>query len=180
MSDAVPRYLPDRAFPSYAYISGAGLPHPRRDPVGHSFHAPEQTPKPLDPESWSDSSEYLYAIDLFNHGYYWEAHEAWEGLWIAAGRRGVTAEFLKGLIKLTAGGVKVRQRRLKGVRHHTTRAVEHFRRVMDQTGAARYAGLELESAIALARDTAERAGSLPDSSETEAAAVFDRPLILGS
>mgnify|MGYP001399614021 CR=1 FL=1 len=22
-----------------------------------------------------------YGVDLFNYGYWWEAHEAWEGLW---------------------------------------------------------------------------------------------------
>ncbi|TGQ49534.1 DUF309 domain-containing protein, partial [Mesorhizobium sp. M1C.F.Ca.ET.210.01.1.1] len=27
---------------------------------------------------------FRWGIDLFNHGYYWEAHEAWEPLWHAA------------------------------------------------------------------------------------------------
>jgi hypothetical protein len=49
---------------------------------------------------------YLRGIDLFNFGYWWESHEAWEGLWRACGRRGPAADFLKGLIKLAAAGVK--------------------------------------------------------------------------
>ena len=56
--------------------------------------------------SWSQSHDYLLGCDLFNHGYYWEAHETWEGLWNACGRSGTTADFLKGLIKLAAAGVK--------------------------------------------------------------------------
>ena len=47
--------------------------------------------------------------DLLNHGFYWEAHEAWETLWHAAGRKGEIADFLKGLIKLAAAAVKARE-----------------------------------------------------------------------
>ena len=46
MSEEIPRYVPDRAFPPYAYVAGAGLPHPRRDPGGHSFRAPERAGSP--------------------------------------------------------------------------------------------------------------------------------------
>lgn len=45
---------------------------------------------------------YLRGIDLFNHGFYWESHEAWEAVWISAGRRGSVADFLKALIKVAA------------------------------------------------------------------------------
>ena len=64
----------------------------------------------------------LFLIELFNAGYYWEAHEAWEGLWHAHGRRGATADLIKGLIKLAAAGVKVRERRPRGVITHSRRA----------------------------------------------------------
>jgi hypothetical protein len=178
MTDEIPRYQPDRTFPPYAYLPGSGLPHPRRDPQGHSHQAPEQIPEPLDAVDWSGCSTYLYGIDLFNHGYYWEAHEAWEGLWLAAGRMGVTAEFLKGLIKLAAAGLKIRQQRPRGVRRHALRAIEHFRRVREETGCAGFAGLDLESAMARARDLAGGAGSLPSSVEDESPMVFDRPLVL--
>ena len=72
---------------------------------------------------------YLLGIDLFNRGYYWEAHESWEAVWLAAGRRGQTADFLKGLIKLTAACVKARAGRPVGVARHARRASELFRDV---------------------------------------------------
>jgi Domain of unknown function (DUF309) len=53
------------------------------------------------------SREYLHGIDLFNHGFYWGAHEAWEGLWVACGRRGPTATYLQAL-NLAAAGFKAR------------------------------------------------------------------------
>jgi len=63
---------------------------------------------------------------LFNAGYYWEAHEAWEGVWIAAGRKGLLADYVKGLIKLAAAGVKVREASAIGAQRHFARAEELF------------------------------------------------------
>jgi hypothetical protein len=120
-----PRYCPARLLPPYSYVTGLS-PHPTSDPRGHSFGHAEPPVQPLDPSSWQTNANYLYAIDLFNHGFYWEAHEAWEGLWHAAGRAGPTADFLKGLIKLAAAGVKAREGRAAGVRQHAQRAAELF------------------------------------------------------
>src|SRR5260370_32948340 len=41
-------------------------------------------------------------IDLFNSGRYWDAHEAWEHVWMPD-RRGTDAGFYKGLIQVAAG-----------------------------------------------------------------------------
>ncbi|MDZ4659834.1 MAG: DUF309 domain-containing protein [Bythopirellula sp.] len=124
MSEAtLPRYS-QRPFPPYSYVPGSGTPHPVSDPQGHMHGIFEATPEPLDPQSWRDSEAYVYGIDLFNHGYYWEAHEAWESLWHAAGHRGPMADFLKGLIKLAAAGVKFREGNSAGVKRHLIRGQE--------------------------------------------------------
>lgn len=39
-------------------------------------------------------------VALFNDGRFWEAHEAWEGIWLAA--EGDEKQFLQGLIQLAA------------------------------------------------------------------------------
>ena len=72
--------------------------------------------------------------ELYNAGYYWEAHEEWEVLWHAYGRRGPEADVVKALIKLAAAGVKVRERQDHGVRTHAHRAAELFGTVRDQAG----------------------------------------------
>jgi len=41
-------------------------------------------------------------IDLFNSGRYWDAHEAWEHVWMPD-RKGLDAGFYKGLIQIAAG-----------------------------------------------------------------------------
>jgi predicted metal-dependent hydrolase len=86
-------------------------------------HAAEQV-TPLDPICWQQNETYLYAVDLFNYSYFWEAHEAWESLWHAAGHQGQVADFLKGLIKLAAAGVKQCEGNAAGVARHLSRGHE--------------------------------------------------------
>jgi hypothetical protein len=120
------RLVPDDPFPAYAFIPGR-FPHPTGDPAGHSYGANPAPPSAVDPERWQECRPYLYGIDLFNGGYYWESHVAWESLWLASGRKGVTADFLKGLIKLAAAGVKALEGKPEGVKSHVTRAAELWR-----------------------------------------------------
>jgi hypothetical protein len=117
--------MSDRPFPPYAFVPGRS-PHPHADAAGHHFGAnlaPATLPDPVRP---LDSLHYLLGIDLFNHGYYWEAHEMWESLWHICGRRGALATFFKGLIQLAVVGVKVREGKLEGVLSHARRARELF------------------------------------------------------
>src|SRR3954452_20236915 len=93
------RLVPDEPLPPYTFVPGR-TPHPVSDPTGHSFGVTPHQPPELDPEQWAANRTYLFGIDLFNAGYYWEAHEQWEALWHACGRRGATATFLKALIQL--------------------------------------------------------------------------------
>ena len=144
-----PRYRPDVKFPPYAYVPGRTA-HPVSDPRGHSYgRAPAKVAAP-DPENPGGSPELLYAVDLFNHGYYWEAHEVWESLWHACGRTGSTADFLKGLIKLAAAGVKAREGKAAGVRRHAQRAAELFETCSPATGATAVLGLDVNALIAAA------------------------------
>ena len=137
---------PRRTFPPYSYVTGR-FPHPTRDPAGHSYAAAPPQVEPISPADWQRSDEYRWACELFNHGYYWESHEAWESLWHAAGRSGPTAELLQGLIKLAAAGVKVREGRAAGVRRHAARAGELFNLVREQAKSPRYLGLDLAGLI---------------------------------
>ena len=107
--------------PPYTYIPGRS-PHPISDPAGHSYGARADSQASI-----RDGFE--HGLKLFNHGYYWEAHEAWEGVWIALGRTGPQADFLKGLIKLAACGVKCLEGNETGARRHLRRASELFNSV---------------------------------------------------
>ena len=149
----MPRFVPDEPFPPYSYVTGR-FPHPMSDPAGHSFGCAPEHPAAPDPSRWEACRAYLYGIDLFNHGYYWEAHEVWEGLWHACGRAGTTGNFLKGLIHMAAAGVKARERRPQGIQRHAIRARELLQQTASEVGPRhrRYMGLALSELIGFATD----------------------------
>jgi hypothetical protein len=117
------RLAPGIALPAYAFVPRR-FPHPHSDPRGHGFGQDLPEAQIPDPERWADSLHYLVGLDLFNHGYYWEAHEAWESLWHICGRRGPLATFFKALIQWAVVGVKAREQCPEGVLVHAKRAKE--------------------------------------------------------
>ncbi len=165
MARSIPRFAPEFPLPPYAYVPGKH-PHPTRDRAGRRFGTPPESRIELDPDRWQNCRPYLYGIDLFNRGYYWEAHEAWEGLWHACGRTGGTADFLKGLIALAAAAVKLRAGRERGVRQHAARAQELFEKVAGEIAAAEthYLGLEPE-VLALYASELTRIPTMPAAGE---------------
>jgi hypothetical protein len=63
--------------------------------------APEE--EPWEPETpWHTDERYLYAADLFDQRFYWEAHEAWEALWHSAAPNSSTHRLLQSLIQYAA------------------------------------------------------------------------------
>jgi hypothetical protein len=159
-------------FPAYSYVPGGLWPHPASSPQGHSVGQDRQRPEPIEGDDWAASEEYCLGVALFNAGYYWEAHEAWEGLWHAHERRGPTADVLKGLIKLAASGVKVRERQPHGVCTHARRAAECFQAARDQAGP-RQLGLDLDAWIGTALAVAEHPPDDLAPPGTAVSCVFD-------
>ena len=77
-------------------------------------------------------------------------------LWLVAGRSGPVADFLKGLIKLAAAGVKHAAAQPAGTHSHAVRAAELFRSVTATVGDS-FLGLSLRSLIDFA-ETLEKEG----------------------
>ena len=157
------RYAPERELPPYTYMPGRA-PHPVNDPRGHSFGRRPAPASPPDPADARSCAEFLWGVDLFNHGYYWEAHEAWEAVWIAAGRTTPAARFIQALIKLAAAGVKAREGRPEGVRRHAARArelAEEARR-SGESVCAMTRGLSISDVLSLCDEMAGlECGGLP-------------------
>ena len=101
-------------------------------------------------------------------------------LWHAAGRTGATADFLKGLIKLAAAGVKVREGRAAGVRRHAERAVDLLQRVAAEADVERaYRGLSLIALIRASIQIASQAEGLAGGGVPEATRNLPVRLQLG-
>lgn len=133
----------DRPFPPYAFVPGEH-PHPTRDPRGHSYCAQgDEAPVPsIEPEDWSDSADYLYGADLYNAGFLWEAHEAWEGLWHVSKHNSDQAQFIQGLIQCAAGCLKIRMGQPRGMQKLFAQGIGRLRAVV-KTRGGRYMGLDI-------------------------------------
>lgn len=141
----VPRYS-QRSLPSYRYVPGLH-PHPTRAPDGHSYH-PSLTLNrhaPWHPAEWRVLDDWLYGIDLFNRFYFWEAHEAWEGLWAAAERDTAPALLLQGLIQLAAALLKTHLRVFAGACSLSAEGLDKLRRAALRE--PRLMGLDLNAVV---------------------------------
>lgn len=108
-------------FPPYKFLPGKEQ-HPEK--AGGYLHGVEKKVSPVEEETFNQNQFYLYSIDLFNHGYYWESHVWWEALWNEVGRTGPIGDTLKGLIKLAAAMVKFEMNQGDVADDHLNRAKE--------------------------------------------------------
>lgn len=164
--------LCEKPFPSYSYVPGL-FPHPESDPQGHSFGQSKPNATAVSDENWWQNQVYLYGFDLFNHGYYWEAHEQWESLWHVAGRKGILADLLKTLVKFAAAGVKVREQVFAGAISHASRAQELLGNISIQIAPKRrLLGLDLDEYHTIAQTIIDGSGFEKVSRDSPVEIVF--------
>ncbi len=90
-----------------------------------------EVPGPWRLEDWRDLDEWLWAVDLFNQGYWWESHEALEALWHAAGRTKARARFVQSLVHLSAACLNRRRGHPEAARRQAARAARGLRAARD-------------------------------------------------
>lgn len=100
----MPRYT-KRALPGYRHLPFHNA-HPFLDKEGHSFGEKLLPPDSFTTDDWQRCEAYLYSIDLFNHGFWWEAHERLKLVSIGAGRESKTGQFVQGLVQIAAALLK--------------------------------------------------------------------------
>lgn len=144
------RRYSSQPFPRYRFVPGEN-PHPTADPRGHSYLPPGQAHpavRPVSPTDWSNSAPYLYGVDLYNHGYWWEAHESWESIWQLADKTGPQGRFLQGLIQTAACHLKIHLGKPDGVARLRQTSLDHLRWAAARCPEPVYMGIELGSFIA--------------------------------
>jgi predicted metal-dependent hydrolase len=127
---------------------------PTATAIDHSHSSAPPPPLYLPDERWIDNAEYLWGIDLYNHGFFWEAHEAWESLWRAAERDALQRRFLQGLIQFAAACLKATMGDAEASRRLAARALTRLERVAAER-SARYMGLDVRGFVAELRRFAE-------------------------
>ena len=114
-----PRYS-DEPLPARRYLPGRG-PRPRDASGGEALSWASRFEEDL-----GECGAYRYGVDLFNASFYWEAHEAWEEVWQAAGPKSPLGVQLRGLIQMTAALLKVELDEPIGARRLAARASSHL------------------------------------------------------
>jgi hypothetical protein len=117
------RLCPQLSLPPYRYLPGKNL-HPGEG------HLPEL-----------GSQAYAYGIDLYHAGFFFEAHEAWEPLWLALPKGDLKWTFLLGLIQNTAAQLKMVTGQWGPARQLSQRALHYLELVRCHQGT--YMGLDL-------------------------------------
>lgn len=110
-----------------APIPSPDPPPPRRGtrPLPVRRHLPGEGPHPAS-EGFEATGGWDWACELFDHRYYWEAHEAWEAMWAQLPRSSAEARFLQGLICGAASVIKHHQGQHEGARRLLARARQHL------------------------------------------------------
>jgi uncharacterized protein len=129
---ALERYAPALPLPRVAFIPGRT---PRPEPA--MFALDEAL---LTPERWRENSIWLHGVDLYNHGFAWEAHEAFEHLWRATADQR-QREFFQALIQGAAAALKRALGEDSGSKQLAERAA-HKLDALAQDLTPRYMGLD--------------------------------------
>ena len=146
------RLAPDRPFPPYAFVPGR-FPHPVSDPAGHGVSAsarPCLARAPIlrnGPRMKPTSTGWIFSTPASTG-----RRVEFESLWFACGRKGRVADFLKGLIKLAAAGVKHHDGKPPGVPSHADGAATLWREVAQalDVGQDHFLGLNVKRLVDLA------------------------------
>lgn len=94
-----------------------------------------------------DRTDFHRGVRLFNQGRFWEAHEAWEAVWLRHPEDG--RFFIQGLIQLAAAYHQLRRRIFRGFLIHLRRAQERLVLFPDLFLGVDVAGLRKEIRRAL-------------------------------
>ncbi len=114
--------------PTYRHLPGLTT-HPNRAPEEHAMGKPDPAPVSLNETPWQKSESYLYAIDLFNAGFWWECHEILEGMWLVTGRKTKAGKTMQIIIQWAAAHLKIAVDHPLGARRLISQSRQHVAEV---------------------------------------------------
>jgi hypothetical protein len=111
---------------------------------------------------------FAYGADLYNHGFFWEAHDVWEAPWMAATPNSARRQTLRTLIQMANACLKLAM----GKRNAFERLATEIAQNSPGEGLA-HRGLDMAApASAFARFAADVAGKAADLKAPEAHSNF--------
>ena len=113
--------------PNHAYIPGQNERHPEDafDLISNTVIAGNSA------EQLSQCDAFQAGLLFLDKGYYWEAHEVLEPVWMHLDAGSVERKFVQGLIQIANGRLKLQMGKPKAVR----RLVDHARSLIPDDGS---------------------------------------------
>lgn len=127
------------SLPPYAYVPGVTARHPENafDELKKSVSACQ------DIKQLEQCEAFRAGLQFLDAGYYWEAHEVLEPVWMALPNGSIEKTFTQGLIQLANGCLKLRMKRPKAA----LRLVEIARSLMPVDASAQVMTLEIKEIL---------------------------------
>jgi uncharacterized protein len=130
----------------------ASLPLPRGAHVPGSGTTPDRAPldtakalvrPPVREAEWEGNEPYRYGVALCLNGFFWEAHEVWEAVWLACPPNSRERRFLRALIQIANAALKLRMGRANAARRLLAEAAEIIGECLAAQAGARLMGVDL-------------------------------------
>ncbi|MEW5420527.1 DUF309 domain-containing protein [Amorphus sp. 3PC139-8] len=153
--------------PEEAYVPGRTT----RPESGDVFDIAEAAPDVTDPACWRDNEAWLAGFRLYRAGYFWEAHEVWEPVWMGARPNSAERALAQGVIQLANACLKLRMERPKAAARLVALAGECLADATSGGQAREVMGLDM---VALRTAITRFAGELSLGPE---AALAQRPVL---
>ena len=106
--------------PRWPHVPGTGTA-PDRAPLDA---AKTWVRRPVAADAWESDAAYRYGAALYVNGFFWEAHEVWEAVWLACAPNGAERRFLRGVIQLANAALKLRMERPRAAVRLLREAIE--------------------------------------------------------
>lgn len=108
--------------PAQRHIPGSASV-PDRDPLDA---VKALTPPRVTSDAWGRVPAYTYGLHLHAHGYFWEAHEVWEPVWLATAPNSRERHLLAALIQLANACLKLEMAQPKAALRLLQASHEHL------------------------------------------------------
>ncbi len=100
-------------------------------------------PARTEAEAWSKNQPFLYGIALFEAGFYWEAHEVWEPVWMNAAPNSAERHLLQALIQYANAALKRDMARPRAARRLLDETARHLGRAVQAAPGDTFMGVDL-------------------------------------
>lgn len=137
----LPREIDDHPLPETAHIPGVNN---RQSQMNLLEQVASRALRPTSDPTWRQNPAWLYGLRLLRNGYYWEAHEVLEAVWMNAAPNSRERHLVQGVIHLANAALKVRMERIDASLRLCDLAEECFSRSFSPLQAESSMGMKSE------------------------------------